>query len=83
MMLPGDLSAAIDAWIARQKAPKPSRPEAIRRLISQALQLVEANGGASAPAPSRRKAAATPGAKAKPIPHAKAAASKRPARRRA
>jgi metal-responsive CopG/Arc/MetJ family transcriptional regulator len=27
----------LDAWIARQPEPKPSRPEAIRRLIEKAL----------------------------------------------
>jgi len=32
-----DLEAAIDAWIARQPDPKPSKPEAIRRLVGQAL----------------------------------------------
>src|SRR5438477_8502365 len=29
--------AAIDAWIAEQPDPKPSRPEAIRRLVEQSL----------------------------------------------
>jgi len=28
---------ALDAWIAAQPTPRPSRPEAIRRLISEAL----------------------------------------------
>jgi hypothetical protein len=28
---------AIDAWISAQPDPKPSRPEAIRRLIDKAL----------------------------------------------
>lgn len=30
--------AELDGWIARQPDPKPSRPEAIRRLISEALR---------------------------------------------
>jgi hypothetical protein len=28
----------LDAWIAGQTAPKPSRPEAVRRLVEQALK---------------------------------------------
>jgi hypothetical protein len=31
-------SAAIDAWIARQKEPEISRPEAIRRLVELGLK---------------------------------------------
>jgi hypothetical protein len=34
-----EMEAAIDAWIARQPEPKPSRPEAIRRLVMEALTL--------------------------------------------
>jgi len=33
---PGNL-ADLDIWIAAQPEPRPSRPEAIRRLLSQAL----------------------------------------------
>jgi hypothetical protein len=29
--------AAIDSWIAKQPEPRPSRPEAIRRLLEKAL----------------------------------------------
>ena len=29
--------AALDTWIARQPEPKPSRPEAVRRLMAVAL----------------------------------------------
>jgi hypothetical protein len=29
--------AALEGWIARQPEPKPSRPEAIRRLLEKAL----------------------------------------------
>jgi hypothetical protein len=29
---------ALDAWIAAQPTPKPSRPEAVRRLVKQALK---------------------------------------------
>jgi hypothetical protein len=32
-----DLKADLDAWIARQPEPKPSSPEAIRRLLRKAL----------------------------------------------
>jgi hypothetical protein len=33
-----DLSlSALDAWIAAQPEPRPSRPEAIRRLLAEAL----------------------------------------------
>jgi hypothetical protein len=33
-----DLSRRIDAWIAAQPEPRPSRSEAIRRILSQALR---------------------------------------------
>ena len=32
-----DKLAALDAWIARQPEPQPSRPEAIRQLIENGL----------------------------------------------
>jgi hypothetical protein len=32
-----ELDAALDAWIAKQPDPKPSRPEAIRRILREAL----------------------------------------------
>ena len=35
-LLPPSLSA-LDAWIARQPEPRPSRPEAIRRILADAL----------------------------------------------
>src|SRR4051794_6122064 len=35
--MPRELSAALDAWILAQPDPKPSRPEAIRRLIEAGL----------------------------------------------
>jgi Arc/MetJ-type ribon-helix-helix transcriptional regulator len=35
--LPAELEAAITAWIERQPEPKPSRSEAIRRLIEKGL----------------------------------------------
>lgn len=34
-----ELEAALDAWIAEQPEPKPSRPEAIRRILRTALLL--------------------------------------------
>jgi hypothetical protein len=33
-----ELDAALDAWIAKQPDPKPSRPEAIRRILGDALK---------------------------------------------
>jgi hypothetical protein len=35
--LPLSLLAQVDVWIAEQPEPKPSRPEAIRRLLAKAL----------------------------------------------
>jgi hypothetical protein len=35
--MPPELEAAITAWIERQPDPKPSRSEAIRRLIERGL----------------------------------------------
>ncbi|HYD37623.1 MAG TPA: hypothetical protein VEA60_08415 [Allosphingosinicella sp.] len=35
--MPAELEAAITAWIDRQPDPKPSRSEAIRRLIEKGL----------------------------------------------
>ena len=35
-VLPSEV-ARVDAWIAKHPSPKPTRPEAIRRLIGQAL----------------------------------------------
>jgi hypothetical protein len=32
------LIAAIDIWISQQKPPYPSRPEAVRRVLEDALQ---------------------------------------------
>jgi hypothetical protein len=32
-----ELAARIDAWIGKQPEPKPSRPEAIRRLVEKGL----------------------------------------------
>jgi hypothetical protein len=34
---PATLTAALDAWIAAQPKPRPSRSEAIRRLLAEAL----------------------------------------------
>jgi hypothetical protein len=36
-MAPENL-ARLDAWIASQPEPKPSRPEAVRRLVDKALE---------------------------------------------
>jgi Arc/MetJ-type ribon-helix-helix transcriptional regulator len=35
--MPPELEAKIEAWIERQAEPKPSRSEAIRRLIERGL----------------------------------------------
>lgn len=35
--LSGDQLSGLDSWIAARPEPKPSRPEAIRRLITCAL----------------------------------------------
>jgi metal-responsive CopG/Arc/MetJ family transcriptional regulator len=35
--MPADLQAKLDAWIKAQPEPKPSRSEAIRRLLETAL----------------------------------------------
>jgi hypothetical protein len=35
--IPADLDAKLTAWIERQPDPKPSRAEAIRRLIERGL----------------------------------------------
>lgn len=35
--VPPEELAALDAWIARQPEPKPSRPEALRRLAAKGL----------------------------------------------
>lgn len=37
LRLPDDLLEKIDAWIAAQPDPKPSRPEAVRTLVEAAL----------------------------------------------
>jgi hypothetical protein len=37
-MLRPEMAVAIDAWIAAQPEPRPSRPEAIRRLLAEALK---------------------------------------------
>jgi len=35
--IPPDQLAALDAWIERQDEPRPTRPEAIRRLLETIL----------------------------------------------
>jgi len=40
--IPAELDAKLRAWIERQPEPKPSRAEAIRRLIEKGLGLIEA-----------------------------------------
>jgi hypothetical protein len=38
LRMPPELEAKIDAWIERQPDPKPTRSEAIRRLIEKGLK---------------------------------------------
>lgn len=38
LRLPGERLAELDAWIAAQPDPKPSRPEAVRRLMERGLR---------------------------------------------
>jgi hypothetical protein len=37
-----ELEAALDAWIAQQPEPRPSRPEAIRRILKEAFNVSSA-----------------------------------------
>ncbi len=37
VQVPIETIASLDAWIATQPEPRPSRPEAIRRLLAEAL----------------------------------------------
>jgi hypothetical protein len=37
LRIPAELDAKLNAWIERQPEPKPSRSEAIRRLLERAL----------------------------------------------
>jgi hypothetical protein len=37
LRIPAELNAKLDAWMERQPDPKPSRSEAIRRLLERAL----------------------------------------------
>jgi hypothetical protein len=39
-----DIEAALDAWIAQLPEPKPSKPEAIRRKLREALGLRSTSG---------------------------------------
>jgi hypothetical protein len=41
MRLYPEMEAALAAWIERQPEPKPSRSEAIRRLLGEALSKLE------------------------------------------
>ena len=42
LRLPSSLAGSLDAWIAAQPEPRPSRSEAIRRILSQALGTADA-----------------------------------------
>lgn len=41
-----DMEAALTAWVEQQPDPKPSRPEAIRRLVGRGLLVGCKPGGA-------------------------------------
>jgi hypothetical protein len=43
-----DVLDRLDAWIAAQPEPRPSRPEAIRRLLAEALGRVDDAGSIAA-----------------------------------
>lgn len=40
-----DLAAALDAWLAQQPDPKPSKPEGIRRILREVLMDMPRSGG--------------------------------------
>lgn len=40
-----DMEAEIDAWIAAQPDPKPSKPAAIRRLVGDGLRMKKKHAG--------------------------------------
>src|SRR5258705_13410017 len=61
LRLPPDDLAAVDAWIARQKEPDLSRPEAIRRLVELGLTV---KPKAKQPSPARAARAKELAAKA-------------------
>jgi hypothetical protein len=42
LRIPETLSLQIDAWIAAQPEPRPTRSEAIRRLLGEALAAIAA-----------------------------------------
>ena len=46
--MPIALSRAVDAWIAAQPEPRPTRPEAIRRLLAEALGKTPCTGSIAA-----------------------------------
>jgi Arc/MetJ-type ribon-helix-helix transcriptional regulator len=54
LRLSEDLSRRIDAWITAQPEPRPSRPDAIRRLLAEAL----AGEGAAVKSPALPPASA-------------------------
>ncbi len=56
LRLPAELREGIDAWIAQQPDPKPSRSEAIRRLLEIGLRATaEATVPGIGPGPSREE----------------------------
>ena len=50
-MLRPELAERIDGWIARQPEPKPTRPEAIRRLVEKGLAAEGVSAGEPASIP--------------------------------
>ena len=49
-----ELDAALDAWIAAQSDPKPSRPEAIRELMQRGLGAPDKGEATTAPPPAEK-----------------------------
>src|SRR4051812_33488589 len=72
LRVPPEQLVRLDAWIARQPGPKPTRPEAIRRLIEAGLNATENSSVASDtgtdPAGSDKPARAKPAARARKPP---------------
>jgi len=51
-----DQLTALDAWIDRQPEPKPSRPDAMRKLLQKGLESSARKKGLTAPDPEATKA---------------------------
>src|SRR4051812_40842934 len=63
-----ELSASVDAWIMGHRDPKPTRPEAIRRLIEAGLGKTKASPPSGGTGSGTAKKPATAGKTAAPTP---------------